>query len=149
MRTILISLCVFTLALLAACSSDSAKKNISKAGDAAGQAVGEFVSGVSTGVQKAFDMTVELPKSLETKGIKFGKITVQNDAQGTDNLLTVYFIFEKDFDETLLVKVFDRKGLEMGRAKQKVAGTKGDAKFIEFHFDKHTNIDVDSKLTIE
>jgi len=49
----------------------------------------------------------------------------------------------------LVAKVFDRKGLEMGRARQKVTAVKGDAKFIEFHFDKRTNIDVDSKITIE
>jgi len=149
MRTLLISLSLFSLAFLVTCSSDSAKKNISKAGDVAGQAVGEFVSGVSSGVQKAFDMTIELPKSLEAKGVKFGKITVKNDTEGTDNLLTVYFIFDKNFDETLVAKVFDRKGLEMGRVRQKVTGAKGDAKFVEFHFDKRTNIDVDSKITIE
>lgn len=149
MKTIFLFLSMISIIFFGQCSSESAKKNISKAGDVAGQAVGEFVSGVSTGVQKAFDMTVDLPKNLETKGLKFGKITVKNDTEGTDNLLTIYFIFDKDFDEVVVAKVFDRKGLEMGRARQKVTGAKGDAKFIEFHFDKRTNIDVDSKITIE
>jgi len=135
--------------LVSSCSSDGTKKNISKAGDVAGQAVGEFVSGVSSGVQKVFDMTIQMPRDLENKGVKFGKISVKNGSEGVDNLLVVYFIFDKDFNENLTVKVFDRKGMEMGRSKQKVEGVKGDAKFVEFQFDKHTNIDLDSKLTIE
>jgi len=149
MKIIVLFCSLLFLLLMSGCSSDDTKKNISKAGDVAGQAVGEFVSGVSSGVQKVFDMTITLPKDLENKGIKFGKISVKSAPEGTDNLLIVYFIFEKDFNETLVVKVFDRKGLEMGRAKQKIVGAKGDAKFIEFQFDKLTNIDVDSKLTIE
>jgi len=149
MKTITLTYTVLCFLFLASCSSSDAKKNISKAGDVAGQAVGEFVSGVSSGVQKAFEMSILLPKELENKGIKFGKITVQNAKEGVDNLLVVYFIFEKDFDEMLTVKVLDRKGLEMGRSKQKVAGAKGEAKYIEFQFDKRTNIDVDCKLTIE
>src|SRR6266498_1085686 len=127
MRNNLLICGVLCLLIMSGCSSDHTKKNIEKAGDVAGQAEGEFVSGVSSGVQKVFDVTIALPKDIENKGLKFGKISVKNGSEGVDNLLIVYFIFEKDFNENLTIKVFDRKGLEMGRSKQKVVGSKGDA----------------------
>jgi hypothetical protein len=131
------------------CTSPEGKKNINEVGDAAGQAVGEFVEGVTHGVQKAFDVTVQLPSNLADKGIKIGKTSVTSDSVGTDNLLLVYIIFEADYSGEMTAKAFDNKGSEMGRVRVKAAGKKNEAKFLEFHFDKHTNIDSDSRLTIE
>ena len=135
--------------ILNACSSRSVKEKINQAGDVTGQAVGEFASGVSSGMGKAFDVKVSLSENLKDKGISFGKTTVSSDSGATDNLLTAYLIFEKDFNESLTAKAFDSKGAEMGRVTINAAGKKGDAKYFEFHFDKRTNIDYDSKLTIE
>ena len=138
-----------TLFVISTCTTPETKKNINKVGDAAGQAVGEFVEGVAHGVEKAFDMRVELPRFMAEKGIKFGKISVTNDSIGTDNLLLIYMIFENDYSGDITAKAFDNKGLEMGRVKVKVIGKKNEAKFVEFHFDQRTNIDSDSQLTLE
>ena len=134
---------------LLSCSSHDVKEKINQAGDVAGQTVGEFASGVSTGIGKAFEMKVELSEELKGKGMSFGKTTVSSDTGATDNLLTLYVIFNQDFDGSLTAKAFDVKGLEMGRTKLNVSGKKDEAKYIEFRFDKRTNIDNDSKLTIE
>lgn len=132
-----------------ACTSKSAKENINKAGDAAGQAVGELAEGIKSGVQKAFDVKIETPASFAARGLKLGKTSVKNDTAGTDNLLMVYIIFDKKFEGNIVAKAFDSKGMEMGRAKVWVKGTQGDAKYFDFHFDKRTNIDSDSKLELE
>ncbi len=147
MKKIILSFSI--LVYLAACTSTTIKDNINKAGDVAGQAAGEFVEGASKGVSKAFDVKIELSKDLSDKGLQFGKTTVTNDSIGTDNLLLLYLIFNKDFDGSLTAKAFDNQSLEMGRANVKVTGKKNEARFIEFHFDKRTNIDSKNKLTVE
>ena len=139
-----------TIALLfTACSTSSIKEKINKVGDVAGQTAGEFIEGASKGVQKAFDVKIVLPEGLKEKGIEFGKSTVTSDSVGTDNLLLLYVIFNKDFEGKLTAKVFDDQSQEMGRASVNVSGKKDEAHYVEFHFDKRTNIDSKNKLTIE
>lgn len=110
--------------------------------------MGEFSKGLGNGVTKAFDVNITLTPPLLARGLKMGKNTVDSET-GTDNVLNAYFIFDKDFSATLVSKVFDVKGQEMGRTSAMVEGKAGEAKFVGFRFDPHTNIDSDSKITIE
>lgn len=136
---------------LCACSSKKIKENINKTGDAAGQAIGEFTSGVTTGVKKAIDANVAMTDNLKTQGITLGKVVVTEDSAsaGNENVLVIYMIFAKDFKGTITAKAFDNKNLEMGRTKLEIEGKKDDAHYFEFHFDRRTDIDKDSHLTIE
>jgi len=145
----IISLSVLAILVFSACSSSSIKEKINKTGDVAGQAAGEFIEGASKGVEKAFDVKVELNQNLKEKGIEFGKTIISSDSLGTDNLLVLYVIFNQAFDGTLTAKAFDEQTLEMGRAKLNVIGKKDEAKFIEFHFDPRTNINSKNKLTVD
>jgi hypothetical protein len=132
------------------CSPHKIKENINKTGDAAGQAIGEFTSGVTTGVKKVIDAHVDLSEVLKSDGITFGKVVVTSDSSlENDNVLIVYMIFNKDYKGTMVAKAFDNKNLEMGRVKLDVEAKKDEARYIEFHFDPRTDIDRDSKLTIE
>lgn len=140
---------VIISACLISCSSGSIKEKINKVGDIAGQATGEFVEGATKGIAKAFDVKVAIDKGLEPKGIQLGKCTVCNDTVGTDNLLVVYVIFSQDYKGSLTAKAFDENELEMGRTRVEIEGKKNEAKYIEFHFDKRTNIDSKNRLTIE
>ncbi len=144
-----ITLIAITTIMLSACSSNSIKEKINKVGDVAGQTAGEFIEGASKGVQKAFDIKTVLPDGLKEKGVEFGKATVSSDSLGTDNLLVLYVIFNKDFKGKLTAKVFDDQSQEMGRSIVALTGKKDESKFIEFHFDKRTNIDSKNKLTLE
>lgn len=144
-----ITLIAITTIMLSACSSNSIKEKINKVGDVAGQTAGEFIEGASKGVQKAFDIKIVLPDGLKEKGVEFGKATVSSDSLGTDNLLVLYVIFNKDFKGKLTAKVFDDQSQEMGRSIVALTGKKDESKFIEFHFDKRTNIDSKNKLTLE
>lgn len=136
------------LLLVAACSGDSVKEKINKAGDVAGQAVGELATGVSTGVEKALGLKVEVGSALGAKGVSTGKITV-SDSSATDNVLNVYMIFANDFDGDITAKVFDQQDTEMGRSKVKLKAKKDDAQFVDFVFDKHTNLDNHCKVILE
>jgi hypothetical protein len=140
---------IFIVSLFASCVSNETKEKINEAGNETGQTVGKFVTGITHGVENALVVKVELSQILKDKGIEFGKITVTNDSEGKDNLLNVYVIFNKDFKGTMFAKAFDAKGLEMGRAKITISGNKEEARFVEFHFDKHTKIESDSRITIE
>lgn len=139
---------LFLLSFQLACSPIDVKEKINKAGDVAGQTVGEFASGISTGVEKAFEVNVELSEAIKKAGITIGKVTLE-DSSGTDNVLTVYMIFDRDFKGSVTAKAFDSKGVEMGRVKTNIQAKKEDAAFCEFRFDKRTNIDTDSKVILE
>ncbi|MEO8147407.1 MAG: hypothetical protein ABI723_07210 [Bacteroidia bacterium] len=130
-------------------SCNSAHEKINQVSEKVGQAGGEVIKSVSTGVEKAFDIKVELSEILKSQGINLGKVTVSNDSAGTDNKVSVYIIFTNDFNGTVTMKAFDNKNLEMGRVKINLDMKKDDAKFVDFRFDSRTNIDTDSKLTIE
>ncbi|UKJ06012.1 hypothetical protein [Solitalea lacus] len=131
------------------CTTDKIKEKINKTGDVAGQALGEFSSGVKTGVEKAVEPKIEINARLKKVGIDFGKMTVSGDSSNIDNILTAYLIFNENYKGTITAKAFDKNNLEMGRVKINIKGIKDEAKYVDFHFDKRTDIANDSRLTLE
>ncbi|WP_341906309.1 MULTISPECIES: hypothetical protein [Fluviicola] len=140
-----VTVCILTVA----CSSGEIKESINDAGDAAGQTAGEFFEGATKGVQKAFDVKVSIDPQLKSKGIELGKTQVASDSAGTDNLLTVYIIFNQNFKGKLTAKAFDDQSLEMGRSSVEIQGKKDEAKYVDFHFDPRTNLDSKNELIIQ
>ncbi|MBL4652757.1 MAG: hypothetical protein JKY53_07805 [Flavobacteriales bacterium] len=134
-------------------SCDTVKKKtkdtINKSGEVVGKTATEFFEGISEGVDRTLQCSIELSQNIVSKGLKTGKFSIESDSIGTNNRLTLYLIFDENFNDSLLVKVFDKKGLEIGRTKMNVAGKKGDANYFDFIFDKRTYIEVKSKVTIE
>jgi hypothetical protein len=149
MKTFIQFFSLILLMTIYSCSSSSLKENINKTDDAAGQAIGEFASGVSSGVKKAIEPKIEISENLKNKGLSFGKMTISSDSAGKDNILIAYAIFSVDFSGNITAKAFDNKNLEMGRVKIKLKGKKDEAMFVEFHFDRRTDIKNDSKLILE
>jgi hypothetical protein len=146
------SFCLIMLALsafLVSCSGNTVKDGINKAGDVAGQAAGEFVEGAAHGVEKSFELNPILDPALQAKGIALGSYDVSSDSLGSDNVLTLYIIFNNAFSGPITAKVFDHKALEMGRATAQTTGVQGEAKYVEFKFDHRANIDSDTKVTVE
>ena len=141
---------LFSLLLsLSLFSCNTAHDKINQVSEKVGQAGGEVIKSVTTGVDKAFEIKIELSENLKAQGVELGKTTLGNDSTGTDNKVSVYVIFTKDYKGSLLMKAFDNKNLEMGRVKLNLDMRKDEAKFVDFCFDIRTNIDTDSKLTIE
>ena len=149
MRTLYVAASICFLLIGSGCSTSSIKENINKTGDAAGQAIGEFASGVSTGVKKAIEPKIELTDDLKNKGIALGKTVVSSDSLGKDNILVAYIIFNSDYTGTITAKAFDNKNLEIGRVKQPVKARKDETQYLEFRFDKRTDIDNDSRIALE
>ena len=114
-----------------------------------GETAGDMVKGIETGVKKARAINITYTKSLSTKGITNGKVSLKNDKEGTDNLLSIYLIFSKKFKGKVSAKAYDNQGLEMGRSFVQIDVEGGDAGFYDFHFDKRTNIDRDGKVVLE
>ncbi len=144
---------LFLLSLTFLCFScnrakEKAKSAINKTGETVGKGVSEFADGLKEGVTKTFDCTLEVSKDLQTKGISTGKFSIESDSV-TANKAVVYLIFEKDFNQTIKAKVFDADNKEYGRTSAAVSAKAGDAKFVDFTFDKRTDIESRSKIVFE
>lgn len=144
----IIFLFVVSAALL---SCGNAKEKIKGAGEKVGEGTSEFFSGVAEGVDNTRQCKVELAPSFTAHGISMGKFTVhapETDAK-SNNMVSIYLMFEQDFRGPVTLKVFDPKGLEYGRLNQEIAGTKGQATFFDFIFDPRTDIEPGSRIVVE
>jgi len=150
MKTISI-LGISILVIAASCNwtRDKAKDAANKTGEVVAKTGSEFVDGVAKGIQKTFSNDVIVSDNLKTNGLKTGKIIISGTDSTTDNILSAYLIFEKDFNQQLSVKVFDEQGLEYGRTNQLISAKAGEAKYVDFIFDKRTNIDGKGKISFE
>lgn len=125
------------------------KETVNKTGEVVAKAGSEFADGISKGVEKTFQNEVVFSETLSKSGVHAGKILINSTDTSVDNLLTMYLIFDQDFSQSLIVKVFDAKGQEYGRVSQVVTAKKGEARYIDFLFDRRTNIDGKGKITVE
>jgi hypothetical protein len=138
-------------ALLSACNrvKETAKETINKTGETIVQGTSEFVEGVKNGVNETFGCKLELGPLLQRSTMASGKFNISSDSTGKDNLLTVYMIFNNGFNGTIRATVYDPSGAEYGRAKTKVEAASGDAQYVEFRFDKRTDIESRSRIVLE
>ncbi|WP_460219013.1 hypothetical protein [Psychroserpens sp. MEBiC05023] len=151
MRSIIYIL-VLTLFVVYGCQrvKDKTQDTINAGGEIVGESAAEFVEGISEGIDRSLECRIELSKSLLEKGLETGKYSITNNpAGGNDNLLTLYLIFNQDFNDILYIKVYDKNGLETGRAKLEVKGEKGFADYFDFTFGKRVEIEAKSLIQVE
>lgn len=125
------------------------KETVNKTGEVVAKAGSEFVDGVSKGIERTFQNEVVLSEQLKEQGIQPGKIIIHGTDSTTDNVLSVYLIFEKDFDRDLTIKAISPQGQEYGRRTERIKGQKNEAGYFDFIFDKRTNIDGKGKLQFD
>ena len=145
---------ILALVLFTLCSCERIKNKtqdtINAGGEAVGQSATEFAEGISEGIDKTLEAKIKLSPNLKEKGLSTGKYEItDNPLGGNDNLLTLYLIFDKGFNDILRVKVFDKNGLETGRAKLEVKGIKGDANYFDFTFGERVEIEARSLIVVE
>jgi hypothetical protein len=129
---------------------EKAWDGINRGGELAGKGATEFFEGVAEGIDKSLQCELLLSEALQEKGVKTGKFSINSLPEGgSNNLLTLYLIFDKDFNSSLTVKAFDKNGLEVGRAKLDIESKADDAGYYDFAFDRRTYIEVKSKIRIE
>jgi hypothetical protein len=130
-------------------AKDKTKKAVNKTGEIVGKAGSEFGDGIYEGVKKTFDNDVKISDQLIAKGLELGEVLINSSDSATDNVLTAYVIFNKDFDQDVTIKIFAENGKEYGRLREKLKGEKGNAKHFDFTFDRHVNIGTKGNITIE
>lgn len=125
------------------------KETVNKSGEIVAKTGSEFVDGISKGIEKTFQNEIEISPTLTTDGLETGKIIISSTAGATDNVLLIYFIFNQDFERKITVKVFDENGREYGRKSEIIMEKADEAKYVDFTFDRRTNINGKGKLTLE
>lgn len=138
---------------LASCSCNDTKhkvkETIEDGGELLGKTAGTFGKGVSKGVEETFTVNISVSDQLTASGIELGKVVLESDSTGKDNVLNVYIIFNKAFDHEVSLKVYDSHKREMGRSHKHITASEDSAAYFDFHFDPRTNIDSDSKIIME
>jgi len=149
MKPIISILAVLVLIVSCGRIKEKAKETINKSGETVGKTATEFFEGFSEGIDKTLQCEVSLSQSLMDKGLKTGKFAIENAEGGSNNQLTIYLIFDKDFKSFVTAKAFDKTGLEIGRTKIDIEGKANEAGYFDFIFDKRSQIEVKSKIVLE
>jgi hypothetical protein len=139
------------LCLLTACdwAKRKTKETVHKTGEVVAKAGSEFADGVAKGVEKTFTNEVTIAEPLAKQGFKTGRISFHGTDSSRDNILTVYVIYDNNIDRQITAKVYDDNQQEYGRTSLKVKGNKGEAQYVDFVFDKRTNIDSKGMVSFE
>lgn len=147
----LLTLVVINTCSLISCNSlkEKAKDTIHKTGETVGRGSSEFINGISEGVDYTFECKISVSNHLTSKGLRFGKFKIGNGPDATNNLLSIYLIFNQDIKDMVSVLVKDSKEQEYGRTKMTIEGKKGEAKYYDIIFDKRTNIESNSTFLLE
>lgn len=142
---------VLTMWSFSSCNwtKDKTKETIHKAGEIVGKTGSEFGDGIYRGVKKSFENEVLVSESLKKKGIEIGEVLINSTDSTSDNVLTVYTIFNETFEQDVTWKIFNEQGKEYGRVSSKLSGKKGTARHIDFVFDKRVNIGVRGKISVD
>ena len=138
------------LLLLFSCGrvSEGTKDALNKGGEFAGSAATEVIEGVTTGVEDAWSIDVQLSDELEAQGLSIGKTQVETDSAGMDNLLIVYIGSDKTFSGAVSAVATDEDGREMGRSGLQLDLAAGNADYFTFKFQARTDLERKSRVVI-
>lgn len=144
------SVAVIAALALAACGrmADGTRKALNKGGEIAGAAATEVVEGVAAGVEKTWSLDIRLSEELKQQGLGLGKVLVDKDSAGTDNVLVLYVTAARDFDGTMSAVAFDKDGLEYGRASAPVKLAAGGADYLTLRFQSRTDLERKSRVEL-
>jgi hypothetical protein len=142
---------LFSMLVFTSCdwAKDKAKSTLHKGGEVVGKAGSEVVDGLTEGVEESFSNLIEVSPSIKAKGLQTGQIKVSGTNSSTDNIVSVYMVFNKSYAGSITAKAIDKNGLEFGRTTLQLSGDSGQARFVDFIFDKRTNLDRKDKVVLE
>lgn len=150
MKHLILPLTLVTLTITSCnWAKQKTKDTVNKTGEVIGKAGSEFANGIEKGVEKTFSNEVKFSEDLLKKGLEAGKMIIHSSDSASDNIISAYLIFNNNIDQEITAKVFSPTGQEYGRTKLKVKGAKGDAHYVDFIFDKRTNIDGKGSIHFE
>jgi hypothetical protein len=126
-----------------------AENTITNTGKSLGRGSAQFFKGIREGVDKTLNCQIELSDNLKNKGLSTGKFLINQSKGASDNVLSVYFLFNKKINRKVFIRVYDRKGREYGRTSSVVEGNAGNANYVDFVFNSRTEIEAKSKFSLE
>lgn len=125
-------------------SDDLIVKGASKTGEISGKLVTAFGKSAYDGAGKILkNKTIILP-ALKEKGIEVGKIILEEN-----NVLQVYVIFNDNFKGNITIRVKDINNEEVGRATNFVEEKIGTATYLQFNFNRLTDIQDQSTIFLQ
>jgi hypothetical protein len=130
-------------------AKEKTKDGLHKSGEIVGKAGSEVADGIAKGVEESFANNVEISGALHNNGITTGRVNISGTDSATDNVISVYLIFNKKYSGKLTAKAIGKDGLEFGRTSILVTADSGDAKYVDLIFDKRTDIDRKDLLKLE
>jgi hypothetical protein len=149
MKNILALIVIFMLFSCGEQVKEKTQETLNKGGEMVGETATEVLEGIREGMDQSLECELILSDPLKQDGVSAGKFEVVSDSMGgTNNVLTAYLIFNKDFSDTIHAKAFSKKNLEIGRSRVVVSAKAGDAGYYDFNFDKRTYIEVKSRIEL-
>lgn len=139
-----ICLTVLLFATLTGCGQDSLKSR--DAGQALGEHVTEFASGVGAGVDNRMQVEVELSPALAEMGLTR---TAAKKENLHENSIEVYVIAAQQIQGTLMAKALNAADQEIGRASTNIDFGADDAGYIKFDFPPQTDSQNVSRFVID
>jgi len=137
------------LVLLAALACDRRKDEtvVKQAGSKVGEALTEFASGVSKGVDTKMVVAVELTPAVTAKGLS--RTVAKSLGMDGDKGFSTYIVSKAPFRGTLVAHALGGSGEEIGRARQGVSFEKDDAKYVTFKFQPEMDTGLVAKYVID
>ena len=148
-KAILLSIVIFVSLLSCNKIKKATKETINKGGETVDKSATEFIEGVGEGIDQTLALQIQISDELVEKGLSTGKYDVHTSENGNNNKLTLYLIFEDNFNETIFIKIMDKNGLEVGRTTMLIESTIGEASYFDFEFDPRTNLESKGIIIIE
>ena len=147
------NVCLFCIVFLFLSCGESikekAQETLNKGGEVVGETATEVLAVMREGMDQSLECDLVLSEELIKAGVSKGKFEVVSDSLGgSNNVLTAYLIFNKDFSDTIYAKAFSKKNLEIGRSRVVVTAKAGDAAYYDFKFDRRTYIEVKSRIEL-
>ncbi|MEY3984012.1 MAG: hypothetical protein RL160_1571 [Bacteroidota bacterium] len=140
---------VFFCGILCISSCHRVENVIEQGAETAGKAAGSIAQHLGSGVEQALSINPVLSPQLAATGLQLGKTLINSDGEGTDNKLSIYCIASGNTDLQISARVQDAKGQELGRTTSRLQLDSGQTKYLEFFFERYTNIDSDSKVFLD
>ena len=137
------------LVLLAALACDKQRNEtvVKQAGSKVGEALTEFASGVSKGVDTKMVVAVELSPAVTAKGLS--RTVAKSLGMDGDKGFSTYIVSKAPFRGTLVARALGGSGEEIGRARQVVSFERDDAKYVTFAFQSEMDTGLVAKYVID
>ena len=138
---------VLVLVTALACDRKKDETVVKQAGSKVGEALTEFASGVSKGVDTKMVVAVELSPAVTAKGLS--RTVAKSLGMDSDKGFSTYIVSKAPFRGTLVARALGGSGEEIGRARQGVAFERDDAKYVTFKFQPEMDTGLVAKYVID